>query len=610
MDGLTLFQHPNEYSLSWTESAVMVATGFSGIPYGLRHKQLSSQPETKHWMSHRIIMAVQFLPLAGGLAALFERIAAIVYRCFHPISQNNESVRHIEWNPQPLPTNQNQDRSISARNELINIATQAIEQKTDSLMKEALQKLTRNELIEIKLRFEKEMEEPTWNELKDSNRGKEIIYVIEALRKATVRFSQEALTSILLGNDLDKGMSKCLIETAGWGSPSAMEWCSGFEGAIKELNHVKAHNGPMGDQLNQVMGAAKQLLNHSPPIKALRDPDVDFLNRVINPLAELVKGTALFGAEADLQTSFYHPVFIDKKEIKQEFKQSGEVFKNQLKQIATGSISEEAKKTLLENLTKDFRAHIAALNSNIEPEELDNQAWNKSASDTTSPNVKAQIAFTQSVVTAIPELVLNNSSTDEMVRRKLEFFGELACDLRKDNNFDALIAVSGALNSIALKRLWELPSIVPVGDRFIKTMEDVKTLISRTRNYGALRQALKDSIIEFSEGKITSCPISYFGLLLTDLTYIQESNPSHLDEKINGDMNLQIQKQIESFQEQKMHLSIAGSKSERLTGFLDLISAQNISDREEAAIKKSKELFPLNPGLSEKITSYFRKVLA
>jgi hypothetical protein len=78
----TLDLHFEKYSLSLCERTLAIGT-LSGAPYALRHYQLSKTSNFSHCLGHRIICALEFIPILGALAALIERIVVWIYnKCF------------------------------------------------------------------------------------------------------------------------------------------------------------------------------------------------------------------------------------------------------------------------------------------------------------------------------------------------------------------------------------------------------------------------------------------------------------------------------------------------------------------------------------------------
>ena len=71
---LSIESHIQKYNMSFCDVALSVTTGFSGLPYAIRHWELSRQSGQPVW-KHRVIALIEAFPLLGGLIALIERIS-------------------------------------------------------------------------------------------------------------------------------------------------------------------------------------------------------------------------------------------------------------------------------------------------------------------------------------------------------------------------------------------------------------------------------------------------------------------------------------------------------------------------------------------------------
>ena len=182
---------------------------------------------------------------------------------------------------------------------------------------------------------------------------------------------------------------------------------------------------------------------------------------------------------------------------------------------------------------------------------------------------------TNDLVFEIADMLLQNSTNEDrdtrkqMAVRQLHFLGKLVDNLRKDNNFEALHAIFGALNSIEIGRLWQASSLVPVNKEFLNTMEEVKALTCRKGNSGKLREAQQKAQEQYERGEIQNPPISYTGLAFTDLTYIDDALKNNLSlTKINMDKINKLIKPIDFHMKENQQLKDSGYRE---TGFLALI---------------------------------------
>lgn len=70
--------HDYGHRASWSSLAVSLVTGGSGIPYAVRHLELSNvEPDQK--VAHRFIAFVEFTPIIGGIVAIVERVAYALF---------------------------------------------------------------------------------------------------------------------------------------------------------------------------------------------------------------------------------------------------------------------------------------------------------------------------------------------------------------------------------------------------------------------------------------------------------------------------------------------------------------------------------------------------
>ncbi len=93
-----LSTHFRKYQLSCCDALTSIALGCSGAPYALRHYELSNQNTAadNKW-GHRILCALEFVPLFGLLIGLIERIIAYAAR-----SLPFEKTPNIPWRTRPV----------------------------------------------------------------------------------------------------------------------------------------------------------------------------------------------------------------------------------------------------------------------------------------------------------------------------------------------------------------------------------------------------------------------------------------------------------------------------------------------------------------------------
>ncbi|KAJ3009155.1 UNVERIFIED_CONTAM: hypothetical protein HDU68_002807 [Siphonaria sp. JEL0065] len=146
----------------------------------------------------------------------------------------------------------------------------------------------------------------------------------------------------------------------------------------------------------------------------------------------------------------------------------------------------------------------------IQPVECLKKAWSRKDGSISSPNVKAMILLSNQVAGWIVQSIL--SENDLKNRANLvKHFISIAEKCRSLNNFCTLNTILGALASSSiyrLKRTWEL-----IGKRSLERLETLKHLMTREKNFSRYRATLR----------MTNPPcVPYFGLFLTDLTFIED----------------------------------------------------------------------------------------
>lgn len=487
---------------------------------------------------------------------------------------------------------------LKSDSEFINIARVGIDNKQSDYLQASLERFDRNSLVAMKTRFESAKSHSSWDSIKNTPLGKEIDFIADNVSMKLNRFNTNDLSNMLQGKDPDKSMSEIVIKQAGWGNPSTAEFVTGFEKAIKSLTEQKTNGENIDAQLKKLTDTANELLNHAPAIKGLRDEKNGFYKNVIKPLGKLAEGTSFANISDRLNSAYIKIPTITKKDISPLYKQESTAFANQMEALAKGTLSKNDRKKLLDNMTADLRAHLAAMYTNIQTGEFDGLGWSKQETKlATSPNMVNLSKFTNDLNLGFVDLVLKNADQPTQVSRQLEFLGDLTKALIEDNNFHALKSLSGALFSTGLKRLWESgpdsKPRVPVKDDFLKTMGELSTLTSTKSGSAALKKAMKEAQEKFVKGDLKNPPISFIGPLLTDLSFLDEKTPKNIKGNINGDKITKLAKEIEFFD--KMNNQLSGSlKNERESGLLEFItqgSVENTDERENNAYTKSKSLY-------------------
>ncbi len=84
----TLQTHNRAYHLSLSDAAVSILTLGTAVSYAKRHWDLAQEAGCQRVWGHRIIAALEILPLVGMCTGLIERIAVLIYNKFFNSRQN------------------------------------------------------------------------------------------------------------------------------------------------------------------------------------------------------------------------------------------------------------------------------------------------------------------------------------------------------------------------------------------------------------------------------------------------------------------------------------------------------------------------------------------
>ncbi|KAG7290945.1 hypothetical protein NEMBOFW57_000951 [Staphylotrichum longicolle] len=153
----------------------------------------------------------------------------------------------------------------------------------------------------------------------------------------------------------------------------------------------------------------------------------------------------------------------------------------------------------------------------IKSTECLNKTWQKKVGDgepEPAPNVKALILHSNQMTNWVAEMIL--SQTD--VRKRvvvIKHFVAVADKCRVLNNFSTLTSIISALGTAPIARLKRTWDQVP--QRIQATLETMRKLMASTKNFGEYREAL--------HAANPPC-IPFFGVYLTDLTFIEDGIPS------------------------------------------------------------------------------------
>ncbi|KAI9373685.1 ras guanine nucleotide exchange factor domain-containing protein [Aspergillus egyptiacus] len=157
------------------------------------------------------------------------------------------------------------------------------------------------------------------------------------------------------------------------------------------------------------------------------------------------------------------------------------------------------------------------LYSKIRPTECLNKTWQKKVGPDEpepSPNVKALILHSNQLTNWVAEMILNQSDVKKRVV-VIKHFVNVADKCRALNNFSTLTSIISALGTAPIHRLSR--TWAQVSGRTSAILEQMRRLMASTKNFGEYRETLH----------LANPPcIPFFGVYLTDLTFIEDGIPS------------------------------------------------------------------------------------
>ncbi|CAK7220907.1 cell division cycle-related protein [Sporothrix curviconia] len=153
----------------------------------------------------------------------------------------------------------------------------------------------------------------------------------------------------------------------------------------------------------------------------------------------------------------------------------------------------------------------------IKPTECLNKTWQKKVAEgepEPAPNVKALILHSNQMTNWVAEMILAQTDVKKRVV-VIKHFVAVADKCRGLNNFSTLTSIISALGTAPIARLKRTWDIVP--QKTQGTLESMRKLMASTKNFGEYREAL--------HAANPPC-IPFFGVYLTDLTFIEDGIPS------------------------------------------------------------------------------------
>ncbi|KAJ5121588.1 uncharacterized protein N7515_009549 [Penicillium bovifimosum] len=157
------------------------------------------------------------------------------------------------------------------------------------------------------------------------------------------------------------------------------------------------------------------------------------------------------------------------------------------------------------------------LYSKIKATECLNKTWQKKVGPDEpepSPNVKALILHSNQLTNWVAEMILNQGDVKKRVV-VIKHFVNVADKCRNLNNYSTLTSIISALGTAPIHRLGRTWG--QVSGRTSAILEQMRRLMASTKNFGEYRETLH----------LANPPcIPFFGVYLTDLTFIEDGIPS------------------------------------------------------------------------------------
>jgi len=153
----------------------------------------------------------------------------------------------------------------------------------------------------------------------------------------------------------------------------------------------------------------------------------------------------------------------------------------------------------------------------IKPTECLNKTWQKKVGEhdpEPAPNVKALILHSNQLTNWVAEMILTQLDVKKRVV-VIKHFVLVAEKCRQLNNYSTLTSIISALGTAPIHRLKRTWDQVP--QRTLGNLESMRRLMGSTKNFGEYRESLH----------LANPPcIPFFGVYLTDLTFIEDGIPS------------------------------------------------------------------------------------
>ncbi|KAI0393975.1 ras GEF [Xylariaceae sp. FL0594] len=241
---------------------------------------------------------------------------------------------------------------------------------------------------------------------------------------------------------------------------------------------------------------------------------------------QIIRGVLTFAEDA-IKPTFGDTVAIPLIAVLETRIQGGETTKKILVQTVASNIpapimpKNMKKLKFLDIDSTEFARQLTIIESKlyakIKPVECLNKTWQKKVVEgepEPAPNVKALILHSNQMTNWVAEMILAQMDVKKRVV-VIKHFVAVADKCRSLNNFSTLTSIISALVTAPIARLKRTWDQVPA--RTNSALESMRKLMQSQKNFGEYREAL--------HAAIPPC-IPFFGVYLTDLTFIEDGIPS------------------------------------------------------------------------------------
>jgi len=186
------------------------------------------------------------------------------------------------------------------------------------------------------------------------------------------------------------------------------------------------------------------------------------------------------------------------------------------------SVSDVFVQVSVEELSRQFTLADFQIYQSIQAQELLNTAWNSDKLKHQSPHVTLLLGRLNDISNFLCSIILWQPTKAERAE-VLSKCIQLGLHLRKLNNYHTLMGVVVALNRSSISRLKH--TFAACDSKLISSFKTLESLMDPSGSFKNYRKAI-------SHTKLPALP--YLGVSLTDLTFMEDGNPDHVEDSSSG----------------------------------------------------------------------------